>query len=206
MTLTVATLIWDTNRHSLPFSQMYNESWVLKLYGGFCRNLSRPFRFTCFTDRPRDLPLDIAQVLLTSEEPSYASCIEPYRLNEPMILVGLDTIVTGNIDHLADYCLDSEVIALPRDPFSPERACNGVALVPKGHRSVFDEWRGQNDMEWMRAQPHRFIDDLFPGQVVSFKCRAKQRGLGDARIVYFHGQEKPHQLPDVPWIGEHWRT
>lgn len=59
-------------------------------------------------------------------------------------------------------------------------------------------------MEWVRRFAHRFIDDLFPGQVLSYKGAVKRQGLGDARIVYFHGREKPHELPHVGWIREHW--
>ena len=49
--LIVASLLWDANTQSLPFSSMYDESWVLKLHGGFKRNLTQPFRFVLFTDR-----------------------------------------------------------------------------------------------------------------------------------------------------------
>jgi hypothetical protein len=123
-----------------------------------------------------------------------------------MILTGLDTVITGNVDHLAKYCLTSDVIALPRDPYAKERACNGVALVPAGNAKVYEDWRGENDMEWMRKQPHQFIDDLFPDQVVSYKGHVMEHGVGDARIVYFHGRMKPHELSDLPWIAEHWRV
>lgn len=206
MNFCIATLLWDANRHSKDFSQVYDESWVEKLHAGFRRNLTRDFRFVLFTDRPRpNLRPGIVQVMMRSAEPDYGDCIEPYGLGEPMILVGLDTIITGNCDHLADYCLTADTVALPRDPYAPSRACNGVALVPAGHRRIFEEWRGENDMEWMRTQPHRFIDDLFPRQVVSFKGHVAQQGLGDARIVYFHGQQKPHQLQGFQWIDQNWR-
>ena len=185
---------------------MYDESWVEKLHAGFRRNLTRPFRFVVFTDRERAFSPNIDQERLQAVEPDYGCFTEPYRLNEPMILVGLDTIITGNIDHLADRCLSGRLIALPRDPYSPQRACNGVALVPAGNRHVFDDWRGENDMVWIRGQLHHFIDDLFPGQVVSFKGHVSRHGLGDARIVYFHGHQKPHQLQGVEWIDQNWRV
>jgi len=202
--ITIATLLWDANETSYPFSKMYDEKWVLRLFEGFRRNLSLPFRFVVFTDRERDLPLDIIQELMTARKPTYGDCIEPYKLNMPMILVGLDTVITGPVNHLAEYCLKSKMIALPRDPFQPEVACNGVALVPTGHRHVYEDWRGENDMLWLRKQPHVLIDDMCPDQVVSYKGHVKQKGLGDARIVYFHGDEKPHQLTDQPWIRRHW--
>lgn len=202
--ITVATLFWSPNRHSKSFSSAYSEEWVEKLYRGFARNLTQPFRFICYVDRPRTFAEPIHQLRLKSDEPSYADCIQPYELGCPMILVGLDTIVTGNIDHLAEYCLSADVIALPRDPYKPSRACNGVALVPTGKQAVYGTWAGENDMDHMRAQPHVYIDDLWPGQVVSYKGSVQREGLGDARIVYFHGRSKPHELPNVGWIKEHW--
>lgn len=205
--LHVATLLWEANEKTQAFSKIYDESWVNKLYRGFARNLTLPFRFVCFTDRERTFQhAEIEQEMLLTEKPDYGTCIEPYRLGWPMILVGLDTIITGNIDHLAGHCMKAEKIALPRDPYQPERACNGVALVPFGQRHVFSNWNGENDMEWMRAQPHVFIDDLFPGQVRSFKGHVKKNGLGDTRIVYFHGFEKMDQreVRNLDWVRKHW--
>jgi hypothetical protein len=215
--LKVVTLLWDANEHSQDFSQCYDESWVGKLYDSFARNLTRRYQFVLFTDRYRSSlgNRDVMQILLDSDVPSYGACIEPYRLNDPMILVGLDTIVTGNIDHLADYCRTSSILALPTDPFHPVTVCNGVALVPAGNRQVYERWNGENDMQWMRSQRYKVIDALWPGHVVSYKGHAKGYGLRDARIVYFHGHEKPHELmaaaerneggPEIEWIAKHWR-
>ena len=203
--LTVATLLWDPNEASHSFSRCYDETWVTKLHDGFDRHLKQNFRFVLCTDRSRNLPAHIEQVRLKTKKLDYSACIEPYRFGVPMILVGLDTIVTGSIDHLADYCLNSDTVAVPRDPYAPERACNGVALIPEGQQHVWRNHRGENDMDWMRQQEHVFIDDLFPGQVQSFKGSVRNRGLGDTRICYFHGEEKPHQITHVPWVREHWR-
>lgn len=203
MTLAIVSLLWDPNSASESFSRCYDELWVERLYWGFERNLTREFEFILYTDRQREFTVPVTQYRLPAIAPNYGHCILPYRLGRPMILVGLDTIVTGNIDHLADYCLTAERFACPRDPYWPERVCNGVALVPAGHEHIGLEWDGANDMEWVRKYSPLVIDDLFPEQVVSFKGRVKQHGLGDARIVYFHGLEKPHQL-DLDWVRQHW--
>lgn len=206
--LHVVTLLWAANRHSLVFSRDYDESWVEKLYRGFARNLTMPFRFVVFTDRERTFAHpEIAQEGLWSDEPDYGTCIEPYRLGVPMILTGLDTVVTGNCDRLGNMALNAPMIALPRDPYSPERACNGVAIVPEGKADIYERWQGENDMEWLRAQPHAFLDNIAPGQVVSYKGHVKKHGLGDARIVYFHGFPKMAEAMDEPggaWIKDHW--
>ena len=204
--ITIATLFWQANDASYDFSRAYDETWVEKLYRGFARNLTRPFRFVCFTDRTRDFCEPIDQEPIRGRL-DYSACIEPYRLGEPMILVGLDTIVTGNCDALADYCMTADRFAVPLDPYAPQRVCNGVALVPRGHQRIALEHDGKtNDMEWVRRFSPGVIDHLFPGHVASYKVHVKPRGLGDARIVYFHGLEKPPEIyQTTPWVREHWR-
>lgn len=205
--ITIATLFWQANDASKSFSCMYDETWVEKLYRGFARNLTVPFNFIVFTDRVRGYSEPITQELLTNPRPGYGDCLEPYRLGEPMILVGIDTVVTGNCDHLAVYCLTGERIAVPQDPYRPSRVCNGVALVPAGHGHVWTDWDRADipdaDMERLRGMDCAVLDDLFPGQIKSYKCHVKPGGLGDARIVYFHGAEKPHELSET-WIRENW--
>ena len=195
----VVTMLWKANSHSYKFSRDYDETWVDKLRRGFDRNLTVPFQFVCFVDRIRQFDEPVLQLHIEGRK-DYSAFSEPYSLGEPMILVGLDTVITGNVDHLAEYCLTEDKLALPRDPYKPERACNGVALVPKGYEDVADH-RGENDMVHIRKFPHVFIDDLFPGHVVSYKGHVQKNGLGDARIIYFHGKPKPTEI-DEPWIKE----
>lgn len=199
----ITTALWRPNRHSYDFSRMYDESWVEKLYRGFARNLTQPFRFVCFVDDHRDFAEPITQITIRGT-PNYSSLIQPFELGKPMIFAGLDTIVTGNCDHLAEYALTQKKFAVPRDPFFPATVCNGVCLVPQGHDWVAADHDGQNDMEWIRSCNPAVIDDIFPGHVVSYKGHVIDKGLGDARICYFHGEQKAHEL-DHDWIREHWR-
>lgn len=202
----VVTCLWQANEKSQPFSRGYTEEWVEKLYRGFYRNLTKPFRFICFTDKRREFSENIFQLRLQSAKPDYGCFIEPYRLNVPMILVGLDTIVVGNIDHMADYCLNETMMALPRNPYQLDQSINGVALVPAGNRSIFDSWAGENDMEWLRRFPNKWIDDLFYGQVLSLKAHdVRRKGLQEARVVYTHGNPKPNELLHLDWVRDHWR-
>ncbi len=217
MKIIIACTLWDPNEASFDFSRMYDETWVEKLYRGVARNLGMPFDFVCFSDIPRDYTeraIEHAPLLRTP--PDYRCCIEPYLLGAPMILMGLDTVITGHIDHLAEYALRETRLAVPRDPFFPEKVCNGVALVPAGFEWVAREFEEggprseQADMDWIRELDARgevaVIDDLFPGQVVSYKGAARDHGIDpETRIVYFHGREKPHELGHLPWIEKHWR-
>jgi hypothetical protein len=204
VSLVVSTCFWRANRHSAPASRCYTEEWVNKLARGFRRHLTVPHRFVAFVDRTYEFAEGIEQRLLKSAEPDWSSMIEPFALAEPSIIVGLDTIVCGSIDHFAAHCLTADRIALPRSPGKPY-ACNAIVLKPQGHTDIFTRWRGENDMEWLRDQPHDFIDDRWPGQVVSYKCDVRPNGLGDARVVYFHGRPKMGDVLGEPWVRLHWR-
>jgi hypothetical protein len=205
--ITICSLLWAPNKASKSFSTMYTPEWVEKLYRGFARNLSQPFRFVCYVDRAYHFKEPIEQRRIRSDVPSYADCVQPLELGVPSILCGLDTIITGNCDGLAAYCLTADRIALPIDPLrKPPRECNGVVLVPAGQQHIYTAWNGENDMDWMNAQPHNRIDDLFPGHVRSWRCDVSPNGLGDTRICYFHGRDKPHELAarGDPLTTRHW--
>lgn len=207
--INVACALWAPNKNSLFYSTHYTESDVEKLYRGFRRNLSVPFRFICWTDTPRSFSEPIEQRQIAGV-PNYGTMIQPFEMNEPMIIVGLDTIIVGNCDKLAAYCIGADKLAIPRDPFYPENVCNGVVLAPAGHAWVWsDKPAEMNDMAWMQSIYNDgkavLIDDLFPDQVVSYKRHVRKQGLGaDVRICYFHGQLKPHELQHIGWIDRHW--
>lgn len=208
--LHVTSVLFDANASSAEFSRCYDESWVEKLYRGFRRNLTMDFRFVLFTDRPRRFVEPVEQIPLASNPPTWAACIEPLSLGEPQIFVGLDTLITGNIDALGCYALDHPGgLALPRDPHHKERSINGVVIAgAKMGRLVFECWDGKrNDMEHMREFPWHAIDDLWPGWVVSCKAnQVRDFGLRGARIVYFHGRPKPLELVEkYQWVRDHWR-
>lgn len=212
--LKIATCLWDANEHSPENSRCFDYTWVDKLYRGFRKNLTVPFEFFLFTDRGRTVNVNVNQVRLETDDPDFGSMIEPFKMGGPLIVCGLDTVVVGNVDHLARYCFRDNKLGLPRDPYQPDRSINAIALVPSGHTHVWREWRGQNDMDWLRNFQWSAIDDFFPGQVASAKYHlgvAKQpphEGPSElpepTRIVYFHGKPKPHELGHLPWVKEHW--
>ena len=206
--LTVSTCLWDANEHSHNFSRCYDESWANKLYAGFRRNLTLPFRFVVYTDRKRRFAKGIEQRRISMAEPHYGACIEPFSSDEAQIFCGLDTVVVANIDHLARYALTCTKPAVPKDPFFPETTTNSVVIAPKGCKAMlFDGWTGQNDMDWIRSRDCDLLDTLFPKQIASYKGRVQWIGVEDAtRMVFFHGSRKPHELDRIDFIREHWRA
>lgn len=205
--VTIASVLWDANDKVQEFSRCYTDEWARRLFDGFRRNITFPTRCVLFTDRKRELPTYVEQVIdPATGSNGYGDCVRPFVLNEPMIFAGLDTVIVGNCDKFARYCLEADRIALPCHPYEPF-AINGVVFTPKGWRKIFDEWRGENDMKWMRRWPHNFIDKLWPHKVLSYKAhvRGRKDWSKEARIVYFHGPPKMPECLNEPFVREHWR-
>ena len=196
--LTVAT-VYHQGLIVPDWSTCYTPEWVDKLYRGVARNYTKPFRFVCLTDNAYKFQEDIETHSLWTTQWEKA-CIQLYGVQaKRLVLMGLDTIITGNVDHIFAY---NGPLAVPRDPYTPERACNGVVLCPT--RTDIVARTGISDMRILDYFDKEWLDDLFPGQIKSYKVNVLPQGLGDARIVYFHGEPKPHVLND-PWIQECWQ-
>jgi hypothetical protein len=71
----------------------------------------------------------------------------------------------------------------------------------------------RGDQEWLHTVTHHIPDrqtwaDVCPKQIVSYKyhCRPKGDKLpSNARVVCFHGNPRPHEMPGNHWTMEHWR-
>lgn len=202
------TLLWSDNSTSYSWSR-YDESWVDRLARGVRRHAPSDVEFVVYSDRVREYSEIVTQIVIPRLGlGGYGDCVRPYADGGPMILVGLDTVVVGDLAPLVDYCVSASVLALPRDVYRPSVACNGVALVPggvkfKSVRNVVD------DMYWCRSQPHVFIDDVLPGTCASYKGDVRDRPDGrpadGTSLVYFHGVPKPCDLLHLDWIEENWR-
>lgn len=207
--LHVTCCLWDSNEKSQEFSKVYTEEWVDKLYRGFKRNLTVPFRFVCFTDKEREFGEKVVeQERLSTAVPDYGCLIEPFKLNEPMIVCGLDMVVVDRIDHMANYCLTKDKIAAPLHPAHAWRGfINPCVFVPAGHRRVFDEWRGENDMQWLNNFDLVDTEVLWPREIRSWKLHDMRiRGPLGSRIVYWHGNPKPNKVSKTfPWVALAWR-
>lgn len=208
--LNVACCLWDANANSQSFSLCYDESWVEKLYRGFSRNLTGPFKFVVFTDRLRQFSEgNISQERLATIRPHYGCLIEPFKISEPTIICGLDTVIVRNLDHFAAYCLQEDRPAAVGHPSNKPKFgfINPVVLKPSGWTHLYDEWRGENDMDYLKRRDFNDIGEMYPGQLLSLKLNKVTHGANlppDARIIYFHGRSKPHELQHVDWIKQHW--
>src|SRR5207302_304818 len=61
----------------------------------------------------------------------------------------------------------------------------------------------RGDQAWIqKCMPDAdFFQDLYPGQVLSYKLHCQKRPpFPGSRIVCFHGIPRPHEVSDLPWM------
>jgi len=188
--LTVATVYYAPHGGVPDFARGYTPEWVDRLYRGVARNLSTPFRFVCLTERSCAFAEPIEQQSLTTTRWDQA-CKQLYGIAaDRLLLLGLDTVIVGDLDELAAY---GGPLAVPRDPYHPDMACNAVVLCPSRPDLAM---KHGSDMRVLDGEPLDWLDDLYPKQVRSYKVHVVPDGLGDARICYMHGVPKMGAIMD----------
>lgn len=199
----------------LRYGGDYGPEYVARLREGVRRYLSGA-RFVCLSDG--EVPCE--RIPLTTRWPGWLSKLEIFRpglFDGPVLYLDLDTAVTGSLAEIAAY---PHRFTMLSDFYRPELAASGVMAWCGDYSAIFRRFsdrlvplfRGirpfRGDCGWilrcLDQEPERF-QDLFPGQVVSYKADVRaptghrcDRGTGavpcNARLVCFHGRPRPHEL------------
>lgn len=193
----------------------YTPEWVWALKRGLARHAPH-LDFLCLTDRVAQL--GPWAVPLRHDWPGWWAKLEALRpdvVQGRAIYMDLDTLVVGALDELATY---TGPFAMLSDFYRPRLAQSGVMLYEAGPGTqaaeLYERFRAgapgymrrfRGDGEWLHAhvRPDR-IQDLFPGQVVSFKVHARDGVPRGARLVCGHGQPR-FSDPKAGWAHREWR-
>ena len=201
----------------IDFDAEYNPEWVNRLNRNLKRWSENP-QLVVVTDFEEGFEDDIEIYPFKHEERGWVCLMEMFRpeiIQDRALLVGLDTIMVGPLKEIEE----AKGLIAPLDPIHPPSICNAVVAVDNS--DVWDKWVDQkelhlndplyelfgqfSEMKWLREHIRpRLWDNILPGSIVSYKVHVKDRDLGDARIVYFHGKPKPNNL-DLDWIQENWK-
>lgn len=158
--------------------------------------------FVCLTDS--DLPYGTP---LPHAWPGWWSKLNLLSLTGPILYLDLDTTIVGDLTPLLDATTRHNFIAL-RNPYdTPSRFGSGLMGWRGSMRHVYERFTQDPEHHMMRCKtpqlwgdqgfiaetetPSAYWQDLFPGQIVSWKVDCKQGVPADARIVFFHGQPRP---------------
>lgn len=192
--------------------------YVANLAAGIDRHLTTKHNKVCFTDDPATVPPGVRARMLPKGLSGWWNKLALFRRDgfapgERVLYLDLDTVVTGSLDDIAAY---SGRFAIMRDVFRPDGMQSAIMAWEAGAlghiwetweragRPQFNKLGDQSFIEQMQPEADR-LQDLFPGQIVSFKkdCRPIAGIPPDARIVAFHGLPRPHEVEDR-WIRDHW--
>lgn len=201
--------------------------YVNKLYRGVKRNTTLPFTFTaCLQHRVmRRRGIDSGITVRELASPSWKGCLpklfvyHPHVFNsgDRIFVIDLDTVIVGNLDDLLSY--DGKFAT--RSTFVGPKMSGGDICGFKADGSLAWIWdmlvRDTDRLEEFTGGRERFIyrkyfaeemdyfQDLYPGQIVSYKRHVRRRGLSrKARIVSCHGKPRPHEIKES-WVEEYWR-
>lgn len=187
--------------------------YVRRLRQQVRQHLTLPHRFYVVTD-------DVAS--------EYRGCVvkpakfrgwwEKVRLFQPgmftgrVLLLDLDTVIVGNIDHIAAY--DGNFATL-HDFWRPEGLGPAVMLWDTAWAGfIYEEWKAEGfpmtdprgDQFWIenrnQGRMRKDVDILqtmFPGQFVSYKTHCTHGIPDGARVVCFHGTPRPHEVGGIYW-------
>jgi len=196
--------------------------YILKLYNGFKRNTTVPFKFHCLTPDVYYEHKDIAFHKL--ESPSWMGCLPKYSMFNPaygfegrVFACDLDVVITGNMDDILSYKGKFST----RRTFHGKPESGGDMISFKGGtyqwiwKTFVDNTSGMENFtkgreRWVyryhpKMKKFPFLQDLFPGQILSYKNNVNGgRGVTEStRIVSCHGNPRPHKINE-PWVKEHW--
>lgn len=221
--MTFVAVLFTPIYDNLP-PTFYNGRWVDKLYRGIRRNFDGNFRFVLLHD---STPFEVTEPIETMElleNLGFANLLEALRpevASGPRFVMGLDTVIGGDITEIVRTPCD---VGLIRDPHGPKRICNGVGLFSDAASAELWNELQANKKMWLERMKCRggytemrflrdfasadcaLLDVLYPGNISSWRvhCRGGRRMPRDPRIVYFHGKTKPHRSRNHPWIKKHW--
>lgn len=174
-----------------------------------------------------DVPVPgVPTIPLSHDWPGWWSkmcAFNPELIQGDLLLMDLDTVVLGSIDHLVAIGKTTML----SDFYYPERAASGLMYLTEDDRgAVWDRWMTTPERHMASCGSlgdQKFVGDClpraarwqdeFPGQIVSYKvhvCTRQQsrRGIGNgslpegARVVCFHGQPRPWAVR-ADWIPDY---
>ncbi|WP_368655396.1 hypothetical protein ABRY94_11735 [Castellaniella ginsengisoli] len=230
MSVSIVTWLWHGNR---PYSPKH----VNVLASMFRRNLGLPHKFICITDMTDGfadgvevMPMPAAAKRLgefqTPEAPGFPSCYrrlwmfsdEAKCLGDRVLMVDVDLVVTGSLDHLFSY--EAPFVGWrPRMSWGHgPRLGGGIYLMtPGSHTEVYEDFKGQKSINEARTAGFRGSDqawishkiygevDLWPHSAGIYSVRDLGLRLpNDVRLVQFNGRTKPWHS-QLPWVRKHWK-
>lgn len=226
--LDIITFYWQgTDRPNWDDPELGKE-YINRLYAGVCRNLTLPFKFTCFLQEGIDKNgINDGIIVQYFDSPSWKGCLPKLKAFDPangfsgrVIVLDLDLVITGNLDEMFSYSgrfmTRSTFRKLPKMMSGGDIIFFQAGSMPfwdvlKEKPGKIEELTGGRERfvyrQFFSKIGMDFVQTKYPNQIFSYKRhvrRAKGKLANNCRIVSCHGRPRPHEIKEN-WIKEHWK-
>lgn len=132
-----------------------------------------------------------------------------FPAEDTIIFMDLDTVITGPLDDIVKYKGD---FAILRDAYRPNGLQSSVMIWRGDHSHIWDSYEiaefpniPGGDQIWIEHTVHKYdiLQKIFPGSFVSYKVSAQNEIPLWAKVVFFHGQPRPHEAQG--WVPNFWK-
>jgi hypothetical protein len=169
------------------------------------------YEFICYTDF--SLPIHgVRSIPLVNDWPGWWAVPEVFRSVGPTVVVGIDTVIRGNIDELFQIAESSvkKDFWMIRAFRPPVRTISGIMVWNGDWSWLYEEFKYERESSRLRGEEeytniqlkHRGIQpnclqDVFPG-IYSYKRHCIGKGIPeDCKVLVFHGKPRPHEVPEI---------
>lgn len=229
MVLNVVCFLWgDWPEPGLGYE------YVVKLKSSVMRNLSLPHNFICFMDEyniikynaktfMKHLGIEVRTLHAYSWVGKFPKLYAYNRfanLEGRVLILDLDTVVTGNLNEIAsyrgDFCVRAWFKGIPKNEWVPDGDMIAFEANSKTAKHIDYHFNTYlNHLEVLYEGRERLVlkkfvpnsdmwQKLYPGQIVSYKNDCLKGLPENARLVSFHGDPRPHVVQEK-WVLENWR-
>ncbi len=167
--------------------------------------------FVCYTDYKGEIP-GVKSIPLINDWPGWWAVPEVYRTVGPTVVVGVDTVIHGNIDGLFRIAQGSkpDEFWMIRAFRPPARTISGIMAWNGDWSWLYDEFdyekqsrnlRGEEDYTNLQLKKRgiqpKAIQDVYPF-VYSWKRHCQKQGIpASCKVLVFHGKPRPHEVPEI---------
>lgn len=225
--LDIVTFYWKGTDRPTWDDPQRGIDYINRLYAGVCRNLTLPFKFTCFLQEGiNHKNIDKGINIIYFYSPSWLGCLPKLKafdddngFTDRVIVLDLDLVITGNLDEMFSYngrfMTRSTFKKLPRIVSGGDIVFFQAGTMPfwdllKEKPKEIENITGGRERfiyrQFFSKIGMDFVQTLYPNQIFSYKRhvkRAKGKLSPNCRIVSCHGRPRPHEINE-PWIKEHW--
>lgn len=170
------------------------------------------FDFYCLTDLHN---LNCNTINLEHGWPTWWSKIELFKIKGPVLYFDLDMIITNNIDCIISSVKNYDFIGL-HDQWHPEDINSSMMYWKNDMSALYNDFivnprqninkfKGDQDYISSKITDRSYIQDVAPGQVMSYKANLNDGEDFDKykhNIVFFHGPPRPWEQNIIPYNYE----